>query len=255
MLQTKLISLCVLATVLVGACVDPDPELEGTEQDIFVEEILSQIPNNIPFPNAHGFAATFSTAGRVSFENAFFTPQGTNGRHCGTCHAPEVGWSINGAAITVLFLATGGSHPIFRGHLDTDTPTAPWATIEDRWKATTMLRQGKFARKIGLPATRDYDLVDVNDPFGVSTPTTLFWFRRPMPSANLRNHIVHVTLRCDFLLDCHGNAVDGNHIGGQRPTGDGVAGGTFESWFMVVSDEAYEQHKQAAQEALAAQTT
>jgi cytochrome c peroxidase len=65
------------------------------------------------------------------------------------------------------------------------------STVEARWNATTMLRQGKFARKIGLPATRNYDLVAIDDPFGVSTPETLFWFRRPMPTANLRNHIVH----------------------------------------------------------------
>jgi hypothetical protein len=33
--------------------------------------------------------------------------------------------------------------------------------------------------------------VDISDPFGVSTPAKLFWFRRPMPTANFRNHIVH----------------------------------------------------------------
>jgi hypothetical protein len=45
-----------------------------------------------------------------------------------------------------------------------------------------------------------------------------------------------VTLRCDFLLDCRGQPVDGNHLGGRVPTGDGVPGGTFESWFTLVED-------------------
>ncbi len=44
---------------------------------------------------------------------------------------------------------------------------------------------------------------------------------------------VYITLKCDFILDCHGKAVDGNHIGGRKPSGDGVEGGTFESWFYI----------------------
>ena len=52
---------------------------------------------------------------------------------------------------------------------------------------------------------------------------------------NLVGNDLYVTLKCDFLLDCNGIAVDGDHIGGRLPSGDGVAGGTFESWFRVVS--------------------
>ena len=187
----KLVSSCVLVGVLVGACAEPPPELEEIGQDSFVEEFLDELPNNVPIPNADGFAATFAGAGYVDLDNAFFTPQGSNGRHCGTCHAPEAGWSMTGATATALFLLTEGTHPLFANHLDTDTPTADMSTALARWNATTMLRQGKLVRKMGLPATRDYDLVDIDDPFGVSTPATLFWFRRPQPTANLRSHTVH----------------------------------------------------------------
>jgi hypothetical protein len=48
---------------------------------------------------------------------------------------------------------------------------------------------------------------------------------------------VFVTLHCDFLVDCQGHAVDGNHLGGRLPTGDGVPGGDFMSWFRVTDDE------------------
>ena len=34
-----------------------------------------------------------------------------------------------------------------------------------------------------------------------------------------------------LLLDCLGEAVDGDHLRGELPSGDGVPGGTFESWF------------------------
>ena len=67
---------------------------------------------------------------------------------------------------------------------------------------------------------------------------------RPSPAGGFRyliGHTVHVTVKCDFLLDCQGQAVDGDHIGGRLPTGDGTPGGTFESWFTVVSDDDYKR--------------
>jgi hypothetical protein len=53
---------------------------------------------------------------------------------------------------------------------------------------------------------------------------------------SIAGSFVYVTLRCDFVLDCHENAVDGNHLGGRLPSGDGVPGGVFKSWFHVVPD-------------------
>jgi cytochrome c peroxidase len=188
------VSMCVLMTLVAG-CVEQGPKIEERveeiDQESFVEEIVDKLPNNLPFPNAFGFSATWSPEGFVDLDNEFFTPQGTNGRSCGTCHAPEIGWSMTGPMVTALFLATEGLHPIFVGKLDTDTPTADMSTVEARWKSTKMLRQGKFTRKIGLPPVRNYELVGIEDPTGVSTPSQLFFFRRPQPTANLKNHIVH----------------------------------------------------------------
>jgi hypothetical protein len=48
--------------------------------------------------------------------------------------------------------------------------------------------------------------------------------------------IVHVTLKCDFIMDCLGHAVDGDHLRGRLPTGNCTEGGTFESWFRVKND-------------------
>jgi len=51
---------------------------------------------------------------------------------------------------------------------------------------------------------------------------------------------VHLALNCGFLMDQCGRAVDGDHVRrpgdgakGNLPTGDGVPGGTFESWFTL----------------------
>ncbi len=61
-----------------------------------------------------------------------------------------------------------------------------------------------------------------------------------LPYAYLENHIVYISLKCDFILDCHGVPVDGNHLAGLLPSGDGIPGGTFESWFRVVPDHEWE---------------
>jgi hypothetical protein len=60
---------------------------------------------------------------------------------------------------------------------------------------------------------------------------------------NVEGRIVYITLKCDFILDCRGNPVDGAHLRGQLPTGNGRGGGIFESWFKVS-----ERHEGAAGE-------
>ncbi len=219
---------CVLVGLWVGACAEP-PDVEAEDGDIFVEEILDQLPNNVPIPNAHGFAAVYANGGFVDLDNNFFTAQGTNGRHCGTCHAPEDGFGLNGPTVTALFLLTGGTHPIFAGNLDSDTPTSDMSTVEARWAATTMLRKGLFTRKVSLPATRDYDAIAVDDPFGVSTTSTLWWFRRPQPSANFRSNTVMsdgglttaTGLRDGLLKQARGNITGAQ--GGPPPADEVVA--------------------------------
>ncbi len=53
---------------------------------------------------------------------------------------------------------------------------------------------------------------------------------------NLAGTTVYVTLRCDFILDCHEMPVDGNHLAGRLPSGNGLPGGDFVSWFNVVHE-------------------
>jgi cytochrome c peroxidase len=183
------------ASLAVSACTTTAPPEEAAAvQAITAEQLLDslpdQIPNNVPIPNARGYAASFGTDGFVDLTNAFFTPHGTNGRRCGTCHRPEDGWSISGRTVAALFQLTGGTHPLFANHLDTDTPTADMSTEAARWAATTMLRQGKFVRRAAPPALRDYDVIAASDPFGVGTVASLFWFRRSPPTANLRSPTV-----------------------------------------------------------------
>ena len=53
---------------------------------------------------------------------------------------------------------------------------------------------------------------------------------------SIRNSTVFVTIRGDFVEDCHGRAISAAHILGDvayRGTGNMVQGGLFESWFYV----------------------
>jgi cytochrome c peroxidase len=206
------VSSSIVAMAFVGACAEPAPELNSKPQEL-LEEFVDQIPNNLPILNSSGLAASFHPAGSVDLNNAFFTPQGTNGRDCGTCHTPEDGWSIRPSTVTALFLWTGGTHPIFVNNLDTDTPTSDMSTVQARWNATTMLRQGKFTRKVAPPAVRDYEVIAASDPFGVGTTASLWFFRRPLPTANFRSfttmwdgaNTVGTVLRDGLIKQARGN--------------------------------------------------
>jgi hypothetical protein len=181
----------IIASTVFGlvGCAAEEPDYTYDEQAL-LEDLFDEIPNNLPLPADNGLAASFHPAGFVDLDNAFFTPQGTNGRHCGTCHAPEDGWSLRPRTVFLQFALTGGTHPIFANNLDTDTPTCNMDTIASRWNCTTMLRAGLFTRRVNVPTTRDYNVIAANDPFGVGTTSTLWFFRRPLPTSNFKSHTV-----------------------------------------------------------------
>jgi hypothetical protein len=61
----------------------------------------------------------------------------------------------------------------------------------------------------------------------------------PKPNCGYGEHSIRgatltVTLRRDFILDARGTPVDGTHLRGALPSGNGTAGGDFVSWFTVV---------------------
>jgi hypothetical protein len=58
----------------------------------------------------------------------------------------------------------------------------------------------------------------------------------PEEDDNVADNWIYITLKCDFILDCHHNPVDGTHLGGRLPSGNGTRGGIFESWFRVLPE-------------------
>jgi len=156
---------------------------------------LRHLPNGLPFPNPTGFASTFSTAGRIDLGNEFFKDLGANGRRCVSCHVPSAGWTIVPAQVRAIFDRTGGGviddplglGAIFRTNDGSNSPNADVSTLEARRGAYSMvLSKGLIRVGIGVPATADFELVAVDDPYGFASAAELSLFRRPLPTANLQ---------------------------------------------------------------------
>ncbi len=58
---------------------------------------------------------------------------------------------------------------------------------------------------------------------------------------SLAGQTIYIRLKCDFIVDRHGVAVDGAHVAGRLPSGNGMPGGDFESWFRIAPEGAAEE--------------
>ena len=175
----------VLASVMVPVTVlfaanDLINTIEGTRSD-------QDLPRSITGINAHGLDKTYSTAGFIDFDNAFFKKFGTNDRTCATCHVPTEGWVITPKGVKDRFDKTAGLDPLFRLVDGANSPRADVSTVEKRRKAYSMLlNKANIRVGIGIPADAEFELVQADDPYGFASATELSLFRRPMPSTNLK---------------------------------------------------------------------
>jgi cytochrome c peroxidase len=139
------------------------------------------------YPNPSGTSQSFSGNGALDTRNPFFQSLGSNGRACISCHQPDQGWSVTPAGIQQRFDATGGLDPIFRLNDGSVSPLADVSTVTARRQAFSMLlSKGLIRVGIGIPATAQFELVGVDDPYGYASSSELSLFRRPLPSTNLR---------------------------------------------------------------------
>jgi cytochrome c peroxidase len=160
-----------------------EAELAGDEDELISHLAL---PNNLPFRNGVGWSATWSADGSIDLGNEFFQEFGTNDRECGTCHRIDQGWTISAANTRVLFELTRGLHPLFRTNDGANSPSADVSTVKARRAAYSMLlSRGTIRVGIGMPASAEFELIAIDDPYGHASATELSLFRRPLPAANL----------------------------------------------------------------------
>ena len=148
----------------------------------------SFVPNGALFPNPGGTSSTLSTTGAIDLTGPFFQSLGTNGRSCGSCHQPSDGMSVSAAHVQQRFDATSGLDPIFRTvdgsncnhHIDV-------STVAGRSAAYSLLRtRGVIRIAIQVPASADFEIVDVDNPYLCSETSPISMYRRPLPATNLR---------------------------------------------------------------------
>ena len=181
--QSLLLSILVLpAAVGCGDTQPAEPPAQKIEQPL-LDDLIDGLPNNFPMLNGAGTAATYSTTGGLDFTNELHTPQGTNGRHCGSCHFAESGWTVRPWLVELLFLTSNGTHPIFNP-LDANNPAADFSTPGARRSAYSMLLKGLFRRSATISATAEFEVVAAEDPHGLGTLARPSFFRRPLPTMN-----------------------------------------------------------------------
>src|SRR2546425_1815390 len=168
---------------------------DDRQGEVTFPEHLRQLPNGLPFPNPSGFASTFSTAGYIELGNEFFQALGANGRRCVSCHLPSAGWTIVPSQVQAIFERTLGGviddalglGAIFSTNDGSNSPAADVSTFAARRSAYSMLlTKGLIRVGIGVPASADFELVAVDDPYHFASAAELSLFRRPLPTTNLQ---------------------------------------------------------------------
>lgn len=148
------------------------------------------LPNLFPFLDFTGLSATDSTTGSIDLSNPFFQSLGTNGRSCGTCHAPGDGFGLSALDARFRYSITRGKDPLFA---QVDGSTCPSGPINN----SLVVNNGLI--RIGIqvpPNTTDpnppqFTITAVEDPYGCALTTneqgeqTASIYRRPLPTTNL----------------------------------------------------------------------
>lgn len=133
-----------------------------------------------------GLSGTYSSLGAVDPSNPFFQPLGANGRSCGDCHKVDQGWTITPWAIRARFEASEGTDVLFKPHDTAVAPNVDVSTLEARRQAYALiLSRGIVRIGLGVPATAEFEVSEIDDPYAFATPTSLSVYRRPLPVSNL----------------------------------------------------------------------
>lgn len=146
------------------------------------------IPNMAGFPDPSGVLRTYSTNGAMNLNGMFFQNLGTNGRTCFTCHQASDGMSISAAHVQARFNASQGLDPIFRTNDGSNCDHGiDVSTVAARSAAYSLLRtRGLIHITLGLPGTRDFEIVSVQNPYGCGGTDPVSMYRRPLPGTNLK---------------------------------------------------------------------
>jgi hypothetical protein len=130
----------------------------------------------------------------------FFTPLGSNGRACITCHQPADGMSLSVTSVRERWLATRGTDPLFAAIDGSNCPNLPQ---QQEASHSLLLKRGLIRVALpwpprgedGKPIDPEFTIEVVRDPSGCNTSAqyglnapnpAISVYRRPRPVANTK---------------------------------------------------------------------
>jgi hypothetical protein len=200
----------VLAGLVFSSAADiPDPWWKAGEPRV--------MPARVDYPDASGRVTVIHEGGSFQTKgHPFFTPIGSNGRACVTCHQPSDAMSLSVDTIRRRWEMTGGKDPLFAAIDGSNCPSLPQ---DDRASHSLLLDRGLIRvylpwppRAAGSPGFQpEFTLEVISDPTGCnndpvyglhSKVPTVSVFRRPRPVANLKYllELPHGVPPADFLF-------------------------------------------------------
>jgi cytochrome c peroxidase len=140
------------------------------------------------FLDPTGVIQTFNQNGNIDLTGPFFQSIGTNGRSCGTCHQPSDAMGISATNVSLRFDLTLGTDPIFRTNDGSNCDhNINVSTLAGRFNAYSLLRtRGLIRIPLAVPSGADFQVMNVNNPYGCNEADTLSMYRRPLPTTNLK---------------------------------------------------------------------
>jgi ABC-type amino acid transport substrate-binding protein len=159
-------------------------KVEQSKAATTVATTTQEVP--VALADATGTILTTSTTGTIDHTNLFFTALG-NGRACSSCHQESQAWSVTPAQIQARFTASKGADPIFQLVDGANSPNATVTTLAQKQAAYSMLlTKGVIRIGLPIPSGAQFELTQVNDPYGFASAAELSLFRRPLPTTNLK---------------------------------------------------------------------
>ncbi len=140
------------------------------------------------YGDSSGQLRLLNTSGVIETKgHPFFTPLGSNGRACVTCHQPTSAMSLSIDLIRGRWTDTNGKDPLFAAIDGSNCPGLPQDKQESH---SLLLERGLFRIPIPWPpanAKPDFRIEVVRDPTGCNkNPTSISVYRRPRVAANLK---------------------------------------------------------------------
>jgi hypothetical protein len=151
------------------------------------------LPPAKDFEDPSGQLRLLNQSGEVrTKDHPFFTPLGSNGRACVTCHQPSSAMSLSLDLIRLRWSDTNGKDPLFAAIDGSNCPDLPQDKEESH---SLLLERGLFRIALPWPPVTtsgqlikpDFRIEVVRDPTGCNgDPASISVYRRPRVAANLK---------------------------------------------------------------------